>query len=170
MAENDVNAREEQRAGVCRPLKQPAPCANCRLRVAAEPACPVWVKDLNGRVDRIGAEEGLLLPVTQTKAQLAHGMAGQRHQFGALAQFKSVFDEFDHTCLDEWHHAVCKGTVIVTRRRFLLFGLPVVEFAAADQITRLAKGRHPPSVDLSGVPADMVRMQMRAHHDVDVVR
>src|SRR6516164_6052212 len=45
---------------------------------------------------------------------------------------------------------------------------PMSEFAVGHDVGGLGKSRHPAAVLQPRVPADMVRMQMRAHHVVDV--
>ena len=59
----------------------------------------------------------------------------------------------------------------VTERRHGRLGVllgPVVELASGEDVARLRKGRHPASVFQPGVPSDMIDMQMRAHHEIDV--
>ncbi len=48
--------------------------------------------------------------------------------------------------------------------------MPMRVLMLAHDITRIGKGRHPSPVDQPCVPSDMVGMQMRAEHDVDVLR
>ena len=46
---------------------------------------------------------------------------------------------------------------------------PVLPFFAGEQIARVGESRHPSAVEKPRVPADMISMQMRAKHIVDVV-
>src|SRR5882672_8460566 len=45
--------------------------------------------------------------------------------------------------------------------------LPVIVLALAEEIARLWKGRYPLAVHLARIPADVVEVQVRAHHGVD---
>ncbi len=45
---------------------------------------------------------------------------------------------------------------------------PMIPFAPRDQIARVGKRRHPAAVLQPRVPADVIDVQMRAQHDVDV--
>ena len=46
---------------------------------------------------------------------------------------------------------------------------PIIPFALRDQVARVRKRRHPAAVFQPRVPADMIDMQVRAQHDVDVL-
>ena len=50
----------------------------------------------------------------------------------------------------------------------LLHVLPVRELVAGHDVARIGKGRHPAPVFESGVPANMIPVQVRAHHVVDI--
>src|SRR5215472_15652231 len=50
----------------------------------------------------------------------------------------------------------------------LMHALPVCELAARHDVARIRKRRDPAAVLEPGIPADMVPMQMRAHHVVDI--
>ena len=57
-------------------------------------------------------------------------------------------------------------------RRFLaplLHALPVLELAAGHDVARIGKGRDPAPVFEAGVPADVIPVQVSAHHVVDIL-
>ena len=47
---------------------------------------------------------------------------------------------------------------------------PMIVFALRHDVARLREGRHPLTVGETGVPPDMVPVQVRAHHEIDVLR
>ncbi len=46
---------------------------------------------------------------------------------------------------------------------------PVVIFGLAEDVARLGKGRNPAAAFEPRIPADVIDMQMRAHHEIDVL-
>src|ERR1700747_629050 len=46
---------------------------------------------------------------------------------------------------------------------------PVVIFGLAEDVARLGKGRNPAAAFESRIPANVIDMQMRAHHEIDVL-
>ena len=80
---------------------------------------------------------------------------------------KSLFTICGAFGRDDRQHGV--GDPRHARRIVLLPLRPVRELAVGHDVFRLGKGRHPAAVLEPGVPADMIAVQMRAHHIVDVV-
>ena len=77
---------------------------------------------------------------------------------------KSLRDDLGPFGLDHRQHAVGEWRHF---RLGVLLG-PIVELVLAEHVARVREGRHPAAVFQPRVPADMVDMQMRAHHVVDV--
>src|SRR5580704_9613396 len=60
----------------------------------------------------------------------------------------------------------------VAERRHLGLGVllgPVVIFGLAEDVARLGKGWNPAAAFEPRIPADVIDMQMRAHHEIDVL-
>src|SRR5262245_58944699 len=72
------------------------------------------------------------------------------------------------TTLHDWQQAVLKiriGSVMSAQ-----FGLlPVLPFLPREEIASIGERRHPPAVEEPSVPSDVVGVQMRAQHIVDVL-
>ena len=81
-----------------------------------------------------------------------------------IANSKVVADDLGSFCFNHGQHAVAERCDFRLR---VLLG-PVIKLALGEHVARLREGRHPASVFQSRVPADMIDMQMRAHHEIDV--
>ena len=77
-------------------------------------------------------------------------------------------DEVGLAGLDHRQHAVFEVR-IGRALRALFIVLPVLIFIVCEQITRVGKCRHPAAIDETRIPADMIDMKMRTHHEVDVL-
>ena len=73
-------------------------------------------------------------------------------------------DEFGLPGGDDGQHAVLDDRV----RLAPVLGFPEGVFLGAEDVFRLGEGRHPAAILQPGVPPDMIDMQMRAHHVVDL--
>ncbi len=98
---------------------------------------------------------------------MVDGVARRRNEPDLLVEGKIAFhnllafggDDRQHRVGDPRH---ARGIVLLALR-------PVRKLAVGHDIFRLGKGRHPAAVVEAGIPADMIAVQMRAHHIVDVV-
>ena len=75
----------------------------------------------------------------------------------------SVINELRQPSLHDWQHTVLDHRA--THRRRALAG-PVLELLSAEQVFRAWKGRHPAAAVEPCVPADVVDMEMGAHHEI----
>ena len=95
---------------------------------------------------------------------MARRVARRRQDAGVIADRIIVAHDLGLLGLDDRQHAVGEGR---HRRLGVLLG-PVIELALGEHVARVRKGRHPAAVFQPRVPADVIDMQMRAHHVVDV--
>src|SRR5262245_19806031 len=76
-------------------------------------------------------------------------------------------DEVRETRIQNRRHAVVEGLAMSGLVALLAEELEVL---APEEVTRLGKRRHPRAVLQTRIPADVVEVQVRAHHEVDVMR
>jgi hypothetical protein len=68
---------------------------------------------------------------------------------------------------DRQHRIVERAVVHLAFALRAALGFPVRVLTLAEQVLGVGKRRHPAAVLELGVPADMVDMQVRAHHEID---
>ena len=68
--------------------------------------------------------------------------------------------------LDDRQHRIVERAVVDALLGLALV-LPVRVLALGEEIARVGKGRHPAAILELGVPAHVIDMQVRAHHEVD---
>ena len=107
------------------------------------------------------------------RARLDHYVAGRvaRCVLEKETVFKRVAIVHQHRLAAFHHrqHAVVKGAYVRGFLALRVHALPVFELAPCHQVTRVGKRWHPASVVEPRVPADMVDVQVGAHHVGDVV-
>src|SRR5262249_33299352 len=86
--------------------------------------------------------------------------------------FKSivVVDEDGLPGLHDRQYAVFKSTAVRCVFSALVNPLPMCELAPCYDVPCVWEGRDPASIVKPGVPADMIPMQVCAHHIIDVLR
>src|SRR5262245_51177838 len=111
-----------------------------------------------GRVARAGMDH-----------DITRGMAGGAFEPEPIFKGVVVVNQFRLPSAYHRQHAVLKSATV--RRVFaaLVYPLPVGEFAAGHDVAGIWEGRDPAPIVEPGVPADMVPVQMRAHHIIDIL-
>ncbi|MGY4232323.1 hypothetical protein ACVIIW_001270 [Bradyrhizobium sp. USDA 4449] len=82
-----------------------------------------------------------------------------------VADLVIIADQFMPVGVDHRQHAIDEGRD--RRRRILLE--PVVVFLLGEKVARPGEGWHPAAVLQPRVPAHVIDMQVRAHHEIDVI-
>ncbi len=97
-------------------------------------------------------------------------MAGRRLDLEMLVELGRAFDHLGQASLDHRQHRVAERTGIDRPGLGIVVELQVVVVVgAAEHVLGVLEGRHPFAVLEPGVPADMIDMQVGAHHHVDLV-
>ena len=113
---------------------------------------------------QIAGEHGVILAAAEREGDVSRRMPRRRQETDVIADRVVVAHDLGLVGVDDRQHTVGE------RRHFrlgVLFG-PVVEFALAEHVTRVGKSRYPAAVFQPRIPSDVIDMQMRAHHEVDV--
>ena len=95
---------------------------------------------------------------------MAGRMARRRQNSRVIAQNKIVGHDVRFFSLNHRQYAVDERRHFSLRVRVE----PIVVLALGEHIAGVGEGRHPSSVFQPRIPADVVDMQVRAHHEVDV--
>ena len=80
-------------------------------------------------------------------------------------------DQIGAAGLDDRQHAFAEGAELDRRGLRIEIGLvEIIDVGLGEHVARVRKRRHPAAVLQLRVPADVIVMQVRAHHQVDLVR
>src|SRR6516164_6853992 len=100
---------------------------------------------------------------------MAWRVSGPRLDPNAVIEGVVAGHQLRPTALHDWQQAVL--VIRIGRVSGAQFGaLPVFPFLPCKKIVSIGKRRHPSTIDEPRVPADMIGVEMRAQHIVDVLR
>src|SRR3990167_32452 len=158
----------EQRVALDAILEELAPGPRRHLLIPAELARPVGMIDLDRVMHDVAGEGGRAASVPEVDGDRARRVAGIVFYGEQRVGLVVTLDHHGLAGLDDRQHRIVERAVVhhALALRFALV-LPVRVLALGEEIARVGEGRHPAAVDELGVPADMIDMQMRAHHEVD---
>ena len=124
------------------------------------------IEHLERAVDCVAAEDsrhGALYPYTQ----LPGCVTRQWQQREVLSELVAIVNQLHLPGVEHRENAVLKaGQLERIAAGLAVLLLPILELAPAHEITRVGKGRYPPTVVQARVPADMIDMKVGAEHDV----
>ena len=164
-------AREHQRAAGGAIIEHLA-AGHARLRrVGILREIPVGVIDLQQMVPDVADEGSALAFAFELEEHVAGRMAGRGVDLDEIIDAVRARDHVGLAVFEDRHHAFAEGAEL--GRAFLGVGIDlgeVVDVRLVEHVARVREGRHPFAVFLLRVPADVVVMQMRAHHQVDLLR
>ena len=150
--------------------QQRVPALAREVEVLAEAAVPLPQRHLHGIVQGIAGEDRALAARIEIDADLARRMAGRGLQRQATAHAVLARHELRLLRLDDRQHRIVVGVDLEgLGARPLGLGLPEVVVGARHHVLGVGEGRHPLAVLQPRVPADMVDVQMGAHHEVDLL-
>ena len=89
----------------------------------------------------------------------------------SFSRYGAAADQIGFAVFEDRHDAFAESAEL--RRAFLRVGIDlgeIIDVGLGKDIARIGEGRHPFAVLLPRIPADMVVMQVRAHHHVDLFR
>ena len=118
-------------------------------------------------MDHVADEDRVVAARAGVDDDVAGSMAGGALEPDAVLHRVVVVDQYRLPGRYDRQYAVLEGQAM---RRILATPcerLPVIELAARHDVAGVRKGRDPAAVVEPGVPADMVPMEMRAHHVID---
>ena len=160
----------EQRVALDAILEQPAPRPGRQVLVGAELARPVGMIDLDRVMHDVAREAGLLAAVLEVDGDRARRVAGivldGEHRVGLVV----AVDHHRLAGLDDRQHRIVERAAVDLLALRLVLVLPVRVLALGEQVLGVGEGRHPAAVLELGVPADVIDVQVRAHHEVDRIR
>jgi len=120
---------------------------------------------LQRRMHEIAGEYRVVLAAAHREGDVTGRVARRRQDADVVADRMVVADELMASRLHDRQHAIGERGDLRLR---ILCG-PVIEFLLREDVARLREGRDPATVLQPRVPADVIDMQMRAHHEVDVI-
>ncbi len=110
--------------------------------------------------------------LSSLKNDVTGRMAGRRIDLDEVVEpVRAAADEVGTAVFENRHDALPERAEL--RRSFLGIGVDlreVVDVRLGEHVARIGKCRHPFAVLLLRVPADMIVMQVRAHHQIDFLR
>jgi len=108
-------------------------------------------------------------PVDDADGDVSRRVPGRRHEHEMLVERGLALDEADAACVAKGFNALPQ--VVVSRRLEPLRRHPVVPFRLLNDKLRLwEEDLASPAVEVDGVPADVVDVQVGMDHEVDVAR
>ena len=115
----------------------------------------------------VAREAGLLAAVLEVDGDRARRVAGIVLDGEQRVGLVVAVDHHRLAGLDDRQHRIVERAAVGLLALRLVLALPVRVLAPGEQVLRVGEGRHPAAVLELGVPADVIDMQMRAHHEVD---
>ena len=156
--------RAAQRLGVAIALQETAPRFRRLRLVDVELHRYFRIARLQGRMHQVAGKHRVVPAAAEREGDMARRVAGRRQDARVVADRKIIAHELMPPGLDDRQHAVDEG-----RHRCLgVLLAPVIELALGEYVARIRKGRHPAAIFQPRIPADVIDMQMRAHHEIDV--
>ena len=163
--------RRHQQGALLHAIGQQGVAALARqVEVFAETAVPLPQRHLHGIVQGIAREDRPLAARVEIDADLARRMTGCRLEREAAAHAVLARHELGLLRLDDRQHRIVVGIDLEGLRIGALgLGLPEIVVGARHHVLGVGKGRHPLAVLQPGVPADVIDVQVGAHHEVDLL-
>ena len=119
---------------------------------------------LAGMMNEVAGDQGVLALRGDRHADMPRRVPDGRYQADLIADLKRGIDQIDQSGIKHRLDRIVENRHLIG---YIALALPVVELGTGHEIARIRKGRHPLPVDPHGVPADMIDMQVGAHHRVD---
>src|SRR5262245_13954166 len=149
-------------------LQQAAPAFRRQVLIPTELARPLRVIDLDRVMHDVAREAGLPVAVPEVDGDRARRVAGIVLDGEQWIGLVVDVDDYRTPRIDDRQHRIVERAVIDLAFALLAaLAFPVGVLALGEQVLGVGERRHPAAVDQLGVPADMVDMQMRAHHEID---
>ena len=131
---------------------------------------PMRRVDLQCVMDDVAAEDGASARIREPEQDMAGRMAGRSLDRQLGGDVVAVVDQHGLARLHHREHAVLVSHVTrVGGHRRILPHVPVGVVGARKQVLCVRERRHPAPVAQHRIPADVVGMQVRAQHQVDVL-
>ncbi len=122
---------------------------------------------LQRRMDHVAGNQAVVAALADQNRVMIDGVAGRRNELNPFVEVEIALHDLRALGRDDRQHRVGDPRHAC---RVLLFALrPMLKLAVGHDVFGLGKGRHPAAVFKPRVPADVIGVQMRAHHIVDVV-
>ncbi len=144
------------------------PCRSRDFRVDAKAAIELRLGALQRRMHDVAAQDHRCLPRPDDDTDMTGGVPRPRVYMHVVVKGVVGGDQFRLATLHDRQQAVLViriGRVSTSQ----LGDPPVLPFLAGKQVAGVREGRHPSAAEETGVPADMIDMQVRAQHKVDVL-
>ena len=146
--------------------------ADARLRhIGVFREIPIGIIDLQQMMPDVTDEGGALALAFELEEHVTGRVAGRGIDLDKVVNAVRTLYHVGLAVFEDRHHAFAERAEF--GRAFLRIGIDlgeVVDVRLVEDVTRIGKRRHPFAVALHRIPADMIVMQMRAHHHVDVLR
>ena len=156
----------DQRVGVAIALHEAAPGAFGQVGIPVGQGGPLGVEALDRRVHHIAREDRPLPLRGEADRDVIRRVAGRRLKGDLVVEREVVGHQLRLPGGDHRQDAVLEQGAREN------FSWPPCQASSCsrEHVARLGKGRHPATAHPPGVPADVVGVEMGAHHVVDVLR
>jgi hypothetical protein len=115
-------------------------------------------------VHQVAGEHRVIPAAAEREGDMARRVAGSRQDARVVADRKIIAHDLMPLGFDDRQHAIDEGR---HGCRGVLLG-PVVKLAPREYVAGIRKRRYPAAIFEPRIPADVIDMQMRAHHVVDI--
>ena len=137
--------------------------AACVIRFDVEAAGPFEFRTLNRVMDQISSDHGVFSPRPNSHAHVPRRVAGRWLQLDLIGQPVIGFDEVDEACNHDRLNRIEYDVSVVCGRGIR----PVLPFGPSKEIARSREGRDPTLIGPSGIPSNVVYMEMSTDDGVD---
>src|SRR5215467_7496051 len=165
-------AREHQRTARGAIVEHLAPAQSCLRGVRILRKIPIRIIDLKQMMPDVANESRTLALAFHLEENVTRRVTGRRIDLDEVVDpVRPAADEIGAAMLKDRHNAFAERTQL--RRPLLWINIDlgkIIDIRLGKYVTRVGKGWYPLAVLLLCVPADMVVMQVRAHHQIDFLR
>src|ERR1700730_4551188 len=150
-------------------LDQPCPRLARQFRIGAGERRPFRLQELQRMVDHIAHENTRLVARAGMDHDIARRVAGRALKPQPVLERVVIVDQHRLSGAHDRQHAVLESEPMGRVFAVPMHPLPMRKLAAGHDVARIGKGRGPAPVFEPGIPADMIPVQMSAHHIVDTL-
>jgi len=134
------------------------------LRIVVSRHDPIGHGKLNGVMHHVASDHGLLFTRPHQHAGMAWCMSGCGFQSDLACDLVVAVHQVRQPRIHDWLDRAANGKSLAWRS-----ACPKIILLTAKQISGLRESRHPLPAFQDGVPAHVVKMEVRAYHRVNVV-
>ena len=128
----------------------------------------IWIAPLNRRVDHVARDQGISPGATDQYRIVIDGVARRRKQMHRIVERKIALHDLGALRFNDWQYRVSDPRN--PSRIVLLLLRPMRKLAVGHDVFGVGKRGYPTPVLQARIPPNVVDMEMRTHHIIDVAR